>query len=172
MKDESPFQANYPVSKFSYYAPWLTTDLRVLNRLKSAILVSRIYQNLVRNADTSNTGNNKRTEEVVSGIFADLQITNREKGSVFVLVYLPIRKDYMGQTVTENWRRYVQAEAVKNNYFFVDIVEELRSLPPRAIEGLFSRSHGHYTDEGNKYVSDVLYRRLSEIPEFRRRSGG
>ncbi len=167
MQDESLFQVNYPVPKRSYYLPWLTADRRALAQLKSVDLFSRIYKKLVRNNDTLHTGNNKEREIIVSEIFAKLQRTNREKGSVFVLVYLPTLEDYMGNASTKSWRGHVQAEADKNSYYFFDIIEEIRKVPPLGVNRLFGGFH--YSADGNKYVADVLYKKLSEIPEIRRR---
>ena len=166
MQDGSLLQVNYPVPKRSYYVPWLVADMKSLRLLKSIDLFSRFYRTLVRNNDTLHTGNNKNTEIIVSEIFADLQRTNREKRSVFVLVYLPMLGDYMGEAATRPWREYVKLEAEKNAYYFIDIIEELRKTPPDGVNKLI---RGHYSADGNKYVADVLYKKLSEIPEIRRR---
>ncbi len=159
-------QVNYPVPKFSYYVPWLITDLRTLARLKSVELVSKIHEKLVGTEDPLTTAAHEQAEIVASEIFAKLQRTNREKQSVFVLVYLPTLEDYMGEKLSEFWRTYVKAQADQNGYHLIDIVPELRRVPPDQVNELF---RGHYSADGNKFVAEALYRKLSEIPEIRRR---
>jgi hypothetical protein len=58
---------------------------------------------------------------------------------------------------TAHWREFVRAEARRNGYLFVDIVDELRSYPPQGVKDLF---YGHFSVEGNRYVADLLYRKL------------
>jgi hypothetical protein len=68
-------------------------------------------------------------------------------------------------TGPSRWREFVRAEASKNDYFFVDLVEEMRTFPGHTVKKMF-RKGGHYSDEGNRYVAEVLYKKLMEIPEI------
>ena len=108
------------------------------------------------------TKNHGHTDKVVAKIFAELQQISQENQRLAVLVYLPTLGDYDG-TVPDRWRQLVQAEASKHDYLFVDVVEEMRALPRHAVEKMF-RKGGHYRDEGNRYVAEVLYKKLGEIP--------
>jgi hypothetical protein len=156
------FQENYPVPRRSYDTSWLTTNLYKLRQLNSVNLLSKAFEKsgLTNDAPLVTT-NHEQTENVVSTIFAELQQTSLAKQRLLVLVYLPTLADYR-EPRTSRWRQYVQAEAYKNDYFFVDVVEEMRALPPQKVKELF-RNGGHYTDEGNRYVAEVLYKRLSEM---------
>lgn len=156
------FQVNRPVPRRSYYAPRLTTALRTLQELRTVELLRKAATKLGLRDDTAPTRERDvRAKGVVSRIFADLQHTNEVKKSLLVLVYLPTFEDYMGlDPETKYWRKYVQAEADKNHYFFVDVVKELRSLPPESVKELFK---GHFSNEGNRYVADVLHQKLIEI---------
>jgi len=128
VQEDALIQENKPVPKRSFQSPWLTTilpKLRGLNSVRLLRIVSRKYSSneeppLVTNHSTS-------TQDVVAKILTELQQTNQEKQSALVLVYLPTRRDYMGNAKTRHWREYIKIEAAKNNYLFIDIVKELLS---------------------------------------------
>ena len=63
------------------------------------------------------------------------------------------------------WRQFAQAQASAHDYHFIDVAEDMRKLPRHEFEKLF-RKGGHYTDEGNRYVAELIYSRLSELPEL------
>ena len=89
-----------------------------------------------------------------------------------VLVYLPTREDFTEDT-SESWRQLLDAEAEKNNWLFVDLIEEFRKLPPQQVGDLFISEDiadyygaaGHYTEKGNRFIADTLYQALLSIPQ-------
>jgi hypothetical protein len=154
------FQVNKPVPKRAYYAPALTTALGTLRELNTVQLLAKVARKVGIENDTS-LDRGQPTEEIVSRIFADLQQVNDAKQSLLVLVYLPTRDDYMGfDPATSHWREFVHAEADKRGYILVDAVDELRSLPPDGIKDLFI---GHFSNDGNRFIADVLHRELSKL---------
>jgi len=164
VQDEELVQVNRPIPNYSYYIPWAITNVRKLKELKTAELVSGIYKIFANGK--SRAVNSKPTEAVVSKIFASLQRWNREKNSILVLVHLPVLSDYRANGATTHWSRYVQQAAKREGYHFVDIVGAFRKVPAGDFAALFA---GHYSVAGNKFVADLLYEKLNEIPEIRRR---
>jgi hypothetical protein len=107
---------------------------------------------------------------VVAGVFEALRDVHRERGSVLVLVYLPMQADYSGQQ-PDTWRRFVREQAERDEVPFVDLVEDLRTIPVRDIdryfiqpgEPAFGRGAGHYSAVGNDFIARALYRKLTAI---------
>ncbi len=154
------FQENFPVPKKSYLRPWLTTDLHELEQLHSVRYFLKPFQKTRRRPELSLKADQQHTEDVAARIFADLHDMSRSKGRFAVLVHLPTRDDYFRSEV-DTWGRFVRSEVGENEYLFVDVVEEMRTLPPDRVETLF-RQGGHYTAEGNRYVAEVIHRKLSD----------
>ena len=157
---------NTPVPRASYRFPRMATYLPILKDLNSLKLLER----LVRLAGVDSESENEpsaidQTRAVVSGIFEDLHETNQSKESLLVLVFLPAEEDYMGVDDTEEWRRFVRAEAESQGIQFVDLVEEMRKLPPRQIRGLFG-GHAHYSNVGNAFIAGALQAALADFPEL------
>lgn len=161
--DGAIVQQNKPVSKRSYYAPWLTKTLRQLGELKTVRLLDNVAERLGRHNDTSLNANHSNTrQDVVTMIFSELQLINHAKDSSLVLVYLPSPDDYPDNTTTTFWKEFVQAEAQDNGYLFIDVIEELQSVRQSPLE-IFSKRHWHYTVEGNKYVANILHDHLNKV---------
>jgi len=158
-------QANYPVPRRSYDASWLTANLHMLQELRTVSLLNEALGNIMPGDHESYvTTNNGHTEQVAAKIFADLQQTSAENNRPVILVHLPTLGDYVGNAPVR-WRQFVQAEVNKHDYLFIDVVEEMRKLPQEAVEKMF-RGGGHYSDEGNRYVAEVIYQRLRELPRL------
>jgi hypothetical protein len=109
---------------------------------------------------------------VVAGVFEALRNVHRERGTLLVLVYLPMQPDYGGQQ-SDTWRRFVREQAERDQVPFIDLVEDLRTIPARDIdrcfiqpgEPAFGRGAGHYSAEGNDFIARALYRKLTAIEE-------
>ena len=160
-------QTNYPLSKRSVHVRRIANEARELTQLASVDLLSKIYRRILSAETSSPAGTLRRTEAVVAKIFSELQQSNSNKSSVFVLVFLPTREDYMGRNAaTEHWRQFTKSESEKNGFYFVDLIEDFRTVHPTGVDALF---RDHYSEQGNKLFADLLYRKLGEIPEIRRR---
>ena len=164
---------NVPVPPPSWYRLWLNRNAPTLQHLSSVKLLQGLGP-----TNGAPVGGRSREEvsewiqQVVDAVFADLQRLNGSKHSALVLVLLPTRQDYVG-SASEFWRDFLRTEAADRHVAFIDVIEELRKLPPQEIEPLFIAdgaldyvgAAGHYSEAGNAYVADVLYRRLLAIPE-------
>lgn len=167
IEDQEIVQTNYPVSRRSFQMRWLTEGIPALKRLKSIQLANKVRERIVRSGPPA-TGNNPATEAVISKIFANLQETNSNKSSVFILVFLPVLADYTAkQKSTTQWVDFLEKESKNNKYYFFNIVEDIRKYPPQAVNSLYKGFH--YSKKGHEYIAGLLYEKLTAIPEIRRR---
>lgn len=163
VRDDALFQENYPVPRRSYDKSWLTVNLHMLLELNTVKLLSQAIGRFVPADDASFVSKDRgHTDKVVAKIFAELHQISLANQRLAILIYLPTIEDYEEDT-TCRWRQLVQAEAAKHGYFFIDIIEEMLKLPRQAAEKMFKRG-GHYSDEGNKYIAEVIYSKLRDIP--------
>jgi hypothetical protein len=160
-------QENYPVPRRSYDASWLTVNLHMLQELKTISLLNEAVGRFLPAKDAGfSTKDQRHTDEVVAKIFESMQRISLRKQRPLVLIYLPTLGDYTG-TVSLRWAQLVQSQADQHGYLFINVAEEMRKLPLQSVEKLF-RGGGHYTDEGNRYVAEVIYENLLETPEVSR----
>jgi hypothetical protein len=117
------------------------------------------------------------TWQITAKIAEDLAASARSHRSIVVWVLLPTRPDYMNDYAL-GWRRRLRA-AAGTQFAYLDLVQEMRQLPPDSANALFLppspeyRSHrdsgGHYTNRGNAWVADRVYRFLETLPDVSRR---
>lgn len=164
---------NVPVSKRPFYIPWLTRNRQLINNLKSIQLLQMLFSQPKSTAvaASNNYPNDEQVREIVSKIFEALQQTHQTQGSIMVLVYLPTMSDYT-TTTSDPWRQFLYDQAEQRGYIVVDLIEEFRKLPPEDIEKLFIAdgvidyvdATGHYTEEGNSYIANILYEKFLTTP--------
>ncbi|MGO9520056.1 MAG: SGNH/GDSL hydrolase family protein [Candidatus Korobacteraceae bacterium] len=115
---------------------------------------------------------NRETSWVLSYMLDDLLATNRARNSVLVLVYLPTREDYGGDTGT-GWRRFLAQYAQHQSVLYLDLTDDFRRLSPAEVDSMFIGTGtvnflgaaGHYNEAGNAFVADLIYQRLLANPE-------
>ncbi len=98
---------------------------------------------------------------------------NQAKNSIGVFLFLATYFEYK-DLLPQYWKQILKDEAGKNNLFFIDLIDEFRKLPAEYVKNLFipdgvikyMDASGHYTEEGNRYIADVLYKKLTAIPEI------
>jgi hypothetical protein len=167
VQDGGLVTSNVPVPRRSFYAPWLNHGLRTLNGLDSV----RFSQELAYRENPVARVNDQ-SHEVVKAILADLHRLNQSNNSILVLVYLPIRQDYMEDT-SERWRQFLRVEAAENDLIYIDLVDEFRQLSPQDVSSLFIAegviehygAAGHYNEHGNAYIANTLYEKLLVVSE-------
>jgi hypothetical protein len=163
---------NVPVPRWSYAVPGLARYLDEqranFGQLRASRLLSRLSRRVTGSPDKADA--DSALLPVVSGIVHDLDRRNRRKGSRLVLVFLPMPSDLYSAR-TDRWREWIAHVAQPLNIEFVDLVPELRKLPPDSVPGLFigrkGGGRGHYSRMGNEWVADQLYERLSSLPPLR-----
>jgi hypothetical protein len=100
---------------------------------------------------------------------------HRDRGSLVVLVFLPTRQDYGGRA-SDAWRAFMR-DAARDRMPFVDLVAELRAVPPGDVDRYFlddadtdhTLAAGHYSSAGHEFLGRALYRRLVAMPVVRAR---
>ena len=115
---------------------------------------------------------NQETAKVVPYMLDDLVSTNRARNSVFVLVYLPVRME-ITENMAGSWRSLLAEYARQHGVLFIDLVDDFHRLPPDELDKLFFAwgsiyfpgAADHYTEAGNAFVADRIYRRLLANPE-------
>jgi len=114
---------------------------------------------------------NRETAEVLVPMLDDLRTTNRARSSVLVLAYFPTREEY-GADLGASWRKFLAEYAQQRGVLFIDLADDFRRLPPGELDKLFigtgainfPGAAGHYTEAGNAFVADLIYRRLLANP--------
>jgi hypothetical protein len=163
---------NVPVPNYEW-APTLVRAQNAASQLSSVQLLRRILglQRASPAAD-ADTQSNEETLRVLSLIFDDLAELNRAKHSVLVLAYLPRRDEYDGD-MPEPWRKFLAEYGQSHGILYLDFVDDLRRLDLVELNKLFIAkgvvdfpgAAGHYTEAGNAFIADLIYRRLLANPE-------
>lgn len=161
---------NVPVPKWRIVMPWITENIRVLDQLRSVQFLRTV---LGRKKERSETEGGYPIREVTSRIFRDLRNTAHSRRASLVLVYLPVLKDFENPARVKTLRELISEEAVKHEIPFIDLTVEFTALPQEEYSKFFihrgalpyPHSAGHYNNEGNRFVAEKLYARLSSIPE-------
>jgi hypothetical protein len=113
---------------------------------------------------------------IVSALVTELGRSHRERGSLLVLAYLPVREDFGGDSAEyRRWREFFEVVAAQNDAVFLDLVAELRQVPREQLPRLFIgqkrlsylNAEGHYSEEGNRFVAQAVYRLLGAEPRIK-----
>jgi lysophospholipase L1-like esterase len=141
----------------------ITRFLRRLLRLDTAPVVTQTQRE-----------RNEETALVLSQMLDDLLTTNRAKASVLVLAYLPMRQElWRGGDLEGSLRKILAEYARQRGVLYLDLADDFHRLPPEELDKLYIDrgaidllgAAGHYTEAGNAFVADLLYRRLLANPE-------
>ncbi|MEO5814755.1 MAG: hypothetical protein ABIT20_05700 [Gemmatimonadaceae bacterium] len=110
------------------------------------------------------------TWDVARAVLHDMAVRDSAVGAKFVVVYLPTIDDFKWKA-SDKWRESIREAAAKENYEFVDLVEDLRKVAADSVDGLFiprgqlafRGAAGHYTDRGNVWVEKLLRERVAAL---------
>ncbi len=157
--------------------PWLIRSAADLGELRSLELATSVLRRVESRRDSASDAVDPDTWTVVVKILESLAATSQSKGSLLMLVHLPVRDDYLGLAASEVWRRRLAAEAARQGLPYVDLIREYREVPPDDVREMFiaagaqvyAGAAGHYTVRGNTWAAERLYRHLLEIPPLARR---
>jgi lysophospholipase L1-like esterase len=161
---------NTPVPRASYLLSWLTRNREVIKQLSTARLLARLS-----NRDDGGEEKVENKEQVVEAIFSNLARLNMEKGSTFVLVWLPNNNNAQFDDLRSGLHRLSE----KKRWYFIDLSSEMERLseegkdrmfiPDDGNQPEFTGAAGHYSEEGNRIIAAALYKRLKDIPEIGRK---
>jgi hypothetical protein len=166
LKDGALVSRNVPVPRGPYVLPWVTANIPRLSELRSVALLRDVYGRVAPSAPQAVPAD--RFGEILFAVFADLQAINRRKGSVLVLVYLPMLAEYSPSPM-DGARAGLAAAAAQHGLLFVDLVPELRKFPPADADRLYlpgETGSRHPSAEGHRMIAEKLYERLLAMPEI------
>lgn len=100
---------------------------------------------------------------VADRIVRDLGALGEAHGRPVVFVYLPTLWDHRFDDYLR-WRSVISGAAADADAHFVDLVEELQSVPPPLVESYFHDYH--FSEAGNRWAAETLLRFLDGLPEL------
>lgn len=172
--NDSLVVTNLPVPNTSWLARRRALHGETVARLNVVQLVRRLLRidDVSRAAELAERADHadRRLHGIVARIFADLKRANDAKDSRLVLVFLPGEWDYRPDASTDAWRDFVRAEAARQGITFIDLVDEIRRLPPTEVDALYA-PNAHFSVAGNAWAAAVIYRLISPLPEVAQGEG-
>jgi hypothetical protein len=150
---------------------WAPRLVRVENALSRLAVIHLIRSALKLNATgllAESDERNEQTANVLSHMLDDLLAMNQARGSVFVLVYLPVREELPSKPGV--WRHILAQYARRRRVVYIDLTDDFRRLPAAESDKLFINdvalgTAGHYNEAGNAFVADLIFRQLLANPE-------
>jgi hypothetical protein len=174
IKDDHLVTNNVPVPRaMEIWSPRLARAENALSKLSITRLLRGVFGLKAEGPATEmQKERNQETAKVVPYMLDDLVSTNRARNSVFVLVYLPVRME-ITENMAGSWRSLLAEYARQHGVLFIDLVDDFHRLPPDELDKLFFAwgsiyfpgAADHYTEAGNAFVADRIYRHLLANPE-------
>jgi len=158
LKDDKLLVSNIPISRRSYFFPWLTTNLRLFGRLQIASLFPSFGSNSPKPVLSP-----LETSQVLYKIFDNLKELNQKRTSKLVVVLLPSLKRSAQITAV---RKDLETLMDEKKIEFFDLHPDFDQLSKREIARLFSRNR-HYSTQGNLFVADRIHERLLKLTDVR-----
>lgn len=163
---------NVPVPRtMELWSPRLVRAENALSNLSITRALKSVFKFKAAAPLMDSKERNEETAWVLSTMLDDLAAMNRARNSVLVLAYLPTREELNGE-VGASWRAYLANYARQNHLLYLDLFDDFRALPRAQLDSLFITraavdfpgAAGHYTEAGNEFVADLIYRRLLANP--------
>lgn len=152
---------NVPVPRFRW---WISrgvdrADFRAID-LAQSVLVKLSPPKTTKPDSTA-------IKPVASKAFQSLQQLSTKKNIVSVFVYLPTETEIGKETA---WRQWAASTVNDLPSPFIDLTPALRQLPAPLLTTFFipegRPGAGHYTEAGNKWVAEELYKSLMKLPRI------
>ncbi len=171
LQDDKLALKNVPVPKSYLLLPYrFRGRIEALNLFR---LIQKIKSSLQGNGVPASP-QSSLPHEVALKIFEELhQMNVSQKNSRFIIVHLPIQKDYNGSG-SERLRQFLREESAKQGWIFFDLVQEFKRLPAQQALSFFigagdtqyASGIGHYNEKGNVYIANLIYKKLLTLPEI------
>jgi hypothetical protein len=162
---------NRPVPRLAFSIPRLPLIRQEIGNLNVVRVIRRALGSVAETPQESQTDDAQselQLREVSLKIFEDLQKLNQEGDSAVVLVYLPSLPDYPPGNGIGRWRDFFRDLDKEHGFLTIDLVDEITQLPPEDVAALYTDS-GHYSENGNRIIAQVLYNRLLALPDINSR---
>jgi hypothetical protein len=146
---------NVPVPRTAYIWPWLTSQRHHLQQLRSYTLVSELLRR-VRPAPQPPSVDDFLA--LVFAAFEDLQAVNRQKGSGFLIAYLPTYPECL-PGADPSLRRRLSSECTRRHLAFVDLTTTFAALPAGLLDQMYlpgPLSSRHLSASGHLLVAETL----------------
>jgi hypothetical protein len=126
---------------------------------------SWVFQKLLP-APTTYGPTSAQEEQIPAKVIEALQVINKRKNSVLVLVYLPTEEELVSNDSPRTWRHFLHDEAAATGIVLVDFGDIMRQLPADQVQqfyiapgpqSLYPADVGHFTNDGNAYVAQKLH---------------
>jgi len=162
---------NVPVPRRGERMPWLLRNAGLFEQLRIVQLAGPALDAFGSSRASKLTVG--ELSDLAGGVFEALQRLSDQKGASLVLLYLPTRADY--DEPGDLWRRRVAREARRRGIAYVDLVEEHKRLSrpemlelyaPTAIAARSDPETTPFSEAGNAWVAEALWRRLLMMPEL------
>ena len=153
---------NVPVPRLRW---WLNRTVQLAD-LRTVDFLSRFLGRLSSSADDA-PSTIETVGPIAAEVFRSIQRVTAERGAVPVIVYLPTQRDLEAES---EWRSWLTATIDTTQVPFIDITPDISSVPA-GIAGTFfipptNGAAGHYSEEGNAWVAETLYQRLTHLPQL------
>ncbi len=154
---------NVPVPRFRW---WLSrtvqrADLRTVNFL------GRLLGRLSSSDEDDALSTVETVGPIAAEVFRNIQRMTAVRGVVPVIVYLPTQRDLEADS---EWRDWLAAVIDTTRTPFIDITPDMRAVPAGTAGSFFipppSSAAGHYSEEGNAWVAELLHERLRQHPRL------
>jgi len=152
-----------PVPRFRW---WVNRTVQRAN-LRSLDLAQRVMAKLSARDDANTSQEVLRL--VAFEVFRELKELSVENNVVTVIVFFPTQRELESES---SWRAWVTETMQTLGLPLIDLTPALRQVPAGQAGSFFiaapGSAAGHYTEAGNEWVADQIYRRLMELPQVSR----
>lgn len=166
---------SYPVKKPGFLEIYLPRYQAAFESLAVTKLLSRGLTRLLRRRSVGpGSTTNQDISKVIYTIVNELLEIGKRDSTEIVLVHLPIILEYDSDSIrSAEARRYMSDLAAHGKAHYLDLIADFRQLDRAVVPSLFIEqdivglkgARGHYTEQGNRYIADLILTRLSMNPE-------
>lgn len=151
-----------PVPRFRW---WVNRAVQRAD-LRSLDLAQRVMAKL---SSGGGAGTSQEALRLVAfEVFRELKQLSVENNVATVIVFFPTQRELEGES---SWRPWVTETMQTLGLPLIDLTPTLREVPAGQAGSFFitvpSSAAGHYTEAGNEWLADQIYRRLMELPRIR-----
>lgn len=168
---------NVPVPKSSFFKKFFWHNRILISKLNSLKLYRSLFSknNPDKKLRVERGGKENSLDIIVFNIIQELKRIAESNNSRLVLVHLPKKSEYVTHgSRPVRWRSLISNYARETDIPYIDLLEDFRKMSFAEVEESFitetefeySGTAGHYSVKGNRYVADLLYRRLVSMPEL------
>lgn len=170
---------NAPLPKPGFLARRMPRYRRAIRELRAAWLVRKCLEDKESGSSESpRHGRPQQLEELTAAIFSALHGFSEKNGRTVLLVHLPTEKDHAPRG-PDGLRTFLRTLAKSHGWFYLDLIDDFRRVPRPSVRTLFIQddlpgfldSRGHYTEEGNRYIAELIVKRIASDPSIARAAG-